>query len=132
MTSEYLFVYGTLRRGTETSMHHLLAQHSDFVGEATCQGRLYKIAYYPGLVPSDDPAHQVKGEVYALHEPASVLPALDAYEECGPGFSEPTEYVRERREVVLNTGRMLIAWVYLYKRPTEGLLEIASGDFRAT
>lgn len=129
MTPEYLFVYGTLRRGTETNMHQLLAQHSDFVGHATCQGRLYRIAHYPGAVPSDDPAQRVKGEVYALREPASLLPALDEYEECGPGAAEPAEYARVRQEVVLSDGRSLIAWVYLYRRPTAGLAEIVAGDF---
>ena len=132
MTQEYLFVYGTLRRSANSEMHQLLTRHADFVAEATCQGRLYKIDYYPGVVPSDDPAHRVKGEVYALHAPATVLPALDAYEECGPGFAEPTEYVREKQEVVLSTGRKLIAWVYVYKRSTQGIAAIDSGDFLAT
>lgn len=132
MTLEYLFVYGTLRQGTETNMHRLLAQHSDFVGDATFQGRLYKIDYYPGAVSSVDPAHRVKGEVYALREPATVLPALDAYEECGPGSAEPTEYVRALQEVVLGNGHALMAWVYVYQHPTAGLTEIVSGDFLRT
>lgn len=132
MTPEYLFVYGTLRRGAETNMHRLLAQHSDFVEDATYQGRLYKIGYYPGAVSSVDPAHRVKGEVYALRDPATVLPALDAYEECGPGSAEPTEYIRVLQEVVLDNDNRLMAWVYIYQYPTAGLTEIVSGDFLRT
>ena len=126
---DYLFVYGTLRRDTESEMYHLLARYAVFVGEATYQGRLYRIDDYPGIVPSDDPTRQVKGEVFSLHEPAKGLSALDQYEECGPGFTEPAEYVRVKQEVVLGTGQKLTAWVYIYNRPTEGLPVIASGDF---
>lgn len=129
MTQAYLFVYGTLRQGAEHGMHELLCRHADFAGAATCQGRLYRIDSYPGLVPSDDPAHRVKGEVYALRESSSLLTALDAYEECLPGSPEPTEYVRSKRAVVLEDGRTLMAWVYVYNRPVEGLREIVSGDF---
>ncbi|MBE0627081.1 MAG: hypothetical protein IH606_19965 [Burkholderiales bacterium] len=39
------------------------------------------------------------------------------------------EYVREEKEVVLNSGEMLIAWIYIYNRPTGALEEISSGDF---
>lgn len=132
MSQAYLFVYGTLRRGAETRMYRLLAQHSDFVGEASWKGRLYKVDYYPGAVPSDDPAHRVKGEVYVLREPASILAALDVYEDCGPGSAEPAEYVRSRQEVILGNGQRLTAWVYVYQRPTTGLTEIVSGDFLRT
>lgn len=132
MNQAHLFVYGTLRRGAETRMYRLLAQHSDFVGEAVWQGRLYKVDTYPGAVPSDDPVHRVRGEVYALREPAGILAALDVYEECGPGSAEPTEYVRAPQEVVVDDGRRLMAWVYVYQRPTTGLKEIVSGDFLNT
>jgi len=129
MNQEYLFVYGTLRRDIESEMYHLLARHADFIGDATYQGRLYRIDYYPGVIPSENPAHQVKGDVYLLREHERLLSRLDEYEECGPRFAEPTEYVRERQEVVLCIGRKLIAWVYVYNRSTKGLPEITSGDF---
>lgn len=129
MKLQHLFVYGTLRRDIGNRMYHLLARHGTFVGEGTYQGRLYRIDYYPGVVPSDDPNHQVKGEIYALPEPEFVLPQLDKYEECGPGFPEPTEYIREEKEVILNNGQKLIAWVYVYNHPIGDIEEITSGDF---
>lgn len=129
---EYLFVYGTLRRGTGSEMHRLLARHADLIGGASYQGQMYRLSYYPGAVPSDNPAHQVKGEVYSLQDVESVLPRLDEYEECGPGFAAPTEYARVRQKVALDDGRELEAWVYVYSRPTEGLPEITSGDFLST
>ncbi|MHC2399282.1 gamma-glutamylcyclotransferase (GGCT)/AIG2-like uncharacterized protein YtfP [Bradyrhizobium barranii subsp. barranii] len=40
MTSDRLFVYGTLMRGFDHPMARLLAGHADFLGDATCRGRL--------------------------------------------------------------------------------------------
>ena len=129
MPLQHLFVYGTLRRNAGNKMSSLLAEQGAFVGEAFCQGQLFRIDYYPGLVLSENPAHVVKGEVYALHDPAALLARLDEYEECGPGFSEPAEYVRKQRVVSLSDGCELLAWVYVYNRSTEGLTDIPSGDF---
>src|SRR6266478_4176578 len=91
MTSDHLFVYGTLMRGFDHPMSRLLSRSADFLGEARCRGRLYRlkhyrIKYYPGLVLSDDPADIVFGELYRLRAPEELLRALDAYESCGEGF----------------------------------------------
>lgn len=129
MNDEMLFVYGTLRRDTRSEMYRLLARYADFVAEGTFQGRLYKIDYYPGVVPSDDPNEQVHGEVYVVRQPEIVFPKLDQYEECGPGFPDPTEYVRRRETVRLQNGSACQAWVYVYNRPTNKLERIPSGDF---
>lgn len=83
MNEQFLFVYGTLRRDTNGQMYHLLARNADFVGEATFQGKLYKVDYYPGIVPSEDADDLVLGEVYRLRNPNYVLSHLDQYEECG-------------------------------------------------
>ena len=131
MTDDLLFVYGTLRRDTRSGMHRLLAQYASFLAGGTYQGRLYLVGNYPGVVPSPNPSAKVRGEVYALHRPEIILPKLDAYEECGPDFSEPTEYLRQRQAVVLANGSTCHAWVYLYNRPTDKLILISSGDFLA-
>lgn len=129
MADDLLFVYGTLRRDTESEMAHLLARYADVVGEGTYRGRLYQVDYYPGVVPSDDPADRVRGEVYSLRNPRIALPQLDRYEGCGPGFREPTEYVRRQEEIVLTGGTACTAWVYVYNRPVDGLVWIRPGDF---
>ena len=54
MISDRLFVYGTLMRGFDHPMAQLLSRSADFLGTATCRGRLYLIKHYPGLVLSDD------------------------------------------------------------------------------
>ena len=118
---EYIFVYGTLRRDTNSEMHHLLAKHAEFVDTAAFRGKLYKIDDYPGAVPSDDPNDIVHGEVYLLHQPDVVLPHLDYYEEFGPEFPEPNEYSRRKQTVLLKDGHIVTGWVYVYNHPTEGL-----------
>jgi gamma-glutamylcyclotransferase (GGCT)/AIG2-like uncharacterized protein YtfP len=129
MNDRFLFVYGTLRRDTDSEMHHFLARHADFVGDATYQGKLYVIGDYPGVVPSEDRSDFVQGEVYRLRDSDYVLSRLDRYEECGPGFSEPTEYIRKIQPVRLQSGETIPAWVYLYNRPTDNLERAAAGDF---
>jgi len=126
-----LFVYGTLRQGGANPMHDFLAREADFLGKATCQGRLYRIDFYPGAVDSADYNDVVHGEVYRLHRPPFALAELDRYEACGPGFANPTEYVRELRQVRLHNGHAIEAWVYIYNRPVEGLELIPGGDFFA-
>ncbi|MGZ5028245.1 MAG: gamma-glutamylcyclotransferase family protein [Methylobacter sp.] len=118
---EYLFVYGTLKRDSNSQMHRLLANYAEFVGEATYQGKLYRIDYYPGAVPSDDPDDVVRGEVYLFHQADIALPQLDRYEECGPDFPEPSEYKRLEQSVLLRDGRRVTAWIYIYNHCTEGL-----------
>jgi len=53
MTSDLLFVYGTLMRGFDHPMAQLLSRSADFIGEGRCQGRLYLVKHYPGLVLSE-------------------------------------------------------------------------------
>jgi gamma-glutamylcyclotransferase (GGCT)/AIG2-like uncharacterized protein YtfP len=129
MNSEYIFVYGTLRRDIKSEMYHLLARYAEFVDEATYQGKLYKIDYYPGVIPSNNHKDHVYGEVYKLLNPEIVLPRLDEYEECAPTFPEPTEYVRKKEKVTLKSGQIIWVWIYIYNRSTENFQRIASGDF---
>lgn len=126
---ERVFVYGTLRRGSGSAAHDWLARRAELVGQAWFRGRLYRIAHYPGLVASEDPGDRVVGEVYALNDPQTALAELDRYEECGPGFPAPAEYVRCQAEVTLAQGRTCTAWVYLYNRPVAESARIVSGDF---
>ena len=67
MSSDRLFVYGTLMRGFDHPMARLLAGHAEFLGEATCRGRLVLVKHYPGLLLSDAPADIVHGELFLDH-----------------------------------------------------------------
>jgi gamma-glutamylcyclotransferase (GGCT)/AIG2-like uncharacterized protein YtfP len=126
--SDHLFVYGTLMRGFDHPMAQLLSRSADFIGEARCQGRLYLIKHYPGLVVSDDPNDAVFGELYRLRTPKELLREFDMYEACGEGFAKPTEYIRQMLPVTLND-KTAEAWTYLYNWPVARLPRIASGRF---
>jgi len=129
MTSDRLFVYGTLMRGFDHPMAKLLSRAADFLGSATCRGRLHLIKHYPGLVLSDDPADVVHGELYRLRERDALLAEFDMYEACGAGFPEPTEYLRQMLAVTQDDGATTEAWTYIYNWPVTGLPQIASGKF---
>jgi gamma-glutamylcyclotransferase (GGCT)/AIG2-like uncharacterized protein YtfP len=132
MISDRLFVYGTLMRGFDHPMAQLLSRSADFIGEARCQGRLYLVKHYPGLVLSDDLTDLVFGELYRLRQPAELLREFDMYEACGEGFAEPTEYIRQMLSVrlaVTLADATAEAWTYLYNWPVTGLPRIASGRF---
>ena len=128
MTSNHLFVYGTLMRGFEHPMAQLLSRSADLIGEARCKGRLYLVTHYPALVLSGDPADVVFGELYRLRAPGELLREFDMYEACGEGFAEPTEYVRQMVPVTLEGGATE-AWTYVYNWPVAHLTRIASGRF---
>ncbi len=132
MISNRLFVYGTLMRGFDHPMAQLLSRSADFIGEARCQGRLYLVKHYPGLVLSGDSADVVFGELYRLRAPDELLREFDMYEACGEGFAEPTEYVRQMLPVTSEGRSVDEAWTYLYNWPVAHLPRIASGRFLET
>jgi gamma-glutamylcyclotransferase (GGCT)/AIG2-like uncharacterized protein YtfP len=131
MTSDHLFVYGTLMRGFDHPMAQLLSRAADFIGEARCSGRLYLVKHYPGLVLSDDASDVVFGELFRLHHAEEILREFDMYEACGEGFPQPTEYLRQMVEITLGNGEAREAWTYLYNWPVDRLPRIASGRFLA-
>ena len=129
MISDRLFVYGTLMRGFDHPMARLLAQHADFLGEASCRGRLVLVKHYPGLLLSDAPSDLVYGELFQLRAGDELLRELDMYEACGEGFPEPTEYLRRLIDVTLADGTAGKAWTYIYNWPVTDLPIIESGRF---
>jgi len=129
MTTDRLFVYGTLMRGFDHPMARLLSAHADFLGEAICRGRLVLVKHYPGLLLSDAPSDIVHGELFHLRAGDELLRELDMYEACGEGFPEPTEYLRRLIDVTLPDGTTEKAWTYIYHWPVTDLPRIESGRF---
>jgi gamma-glutamylcyclotransferase (GGCT)/AIG2-like uncharacterized protein YtfP len=129
MTSDLLFVYGTLMRDFDHPMAQLLSRTADFLGEARCQGRLYLVKHYPGLVLSEAPDDIVFGELYRLKQADVLLREFDMYEACGEGFAAPTEYLRQMLPVTSEDGTVTEAWTYIYNWPIANLPRIATGRF---
>lgn len=99
-----LFVYGTLKRGQQSPMAPFMQTHFDFVGRGSVAGRLWNLGRYPGLTEGEGLVH---GEV--LRARANVAwNTLDEY--------EGDEYRRVRNPVTLETGEVVVAWMYLYCR----------------
>jgi gamma-glutamylcyclotransferase (GGCT)/AIG2-like uncharacterized protein YtfP len=132
MTSDLLFVYGTLMRGYSHPMARLLSANAEFLGEASCRGRLYQVKHYPGLILSDEAGEVVFGELYRLRAVDDLLREFDMYEACGEGFPEPTQYRRAMLPVMLADGATAQAWTYIYNWPVAELSRIESGRFLMT
>ncbi len=126
-TAIYLFVYGTLRRTCSTGAHNTYLNGAQFISDAKIQARLFRVSYYPAIVLSTQD-EWVVGEVYRLTNDAQ-LQALDDYEECAVPARSGQEYRRELTQVTLSNSETLLAWVYIFNRPTDHLFHIQSGDF---
>jgi len=125
----YLFVYGTLRAAAGTEWSRFLTAASSYVGMGRTHGALFHLNGYPAMTACKDDDAWVTGEVCLLHDPPSALALLDAYEGCGPGDPLPHEYDRQVVSVLLDNGRYVEAWAYIYSLETLGKSRITSGDY---
>ena len=125
--NSYLFVYGTLLSSVGHPTGARLRREGTLIGEASIQGRLYRISQYPGLIEDPDLATRVAGEVYELNSPRASFKWLDAYEGIALGADPDNEYERVERQVLLASGDQIAAWVYLYRKPISGLQLIPEG-----
>lgn len=122
---DYIFVYGTLRRGERADLareqHHFSCS---FVGEDRINGNIYDLGPFPGakveprlLFDADLPT--VVGDLFVADD-ASIGLLLDHYE----GYP----YMYNRVETATEGGR--IAWVYVYCDPIPDTKLIPSGDWK--
>lgn len=132
--SPYLFVYGTLRRGYANEFAQALHAEAEWIGLGEIPGQLYllgnRVFIYPGADYDPASEHRITGEILLLNDNASLLEKLDEYEGMGPKFPEPQEY---RRLVVpvkmLDDGRTIDCWCYVFNHPPQDRPLIAGGDF---
>jgi gamma-glutamylcyclotransferase (GGCT)/AIG2-like uncharacterized protein YtfP len=129
VTSELIFVYGTLRKQISLNMHHLIAGHSEYFSNGTLRGTLYDVCGYPGAIESSDANDKVLGELYKMLDRKRVLALLDDYEECSERFPKPHEYSRKQLSIELLDGGSVVAWVYLYNHDVSKLQQIIPGDY---
>ena len=129
MATEFIFVYGTLRKQMASDMYHVMANHCEYFSEGVMQGALYEVCGYPGAIESSDVNDKVFGELYKILDRKLVLALLDEYEECSDSFSMPHEYSRKLLSVELTGGGSVVAWVYLYNHDVSNLRQIISGVY---
>lgn len=119
--SQFLFVYGTLRRNQGNPFAAQLERWGDWLGPALLRGRLYALAHYPGAVACPIASGSVHGEIFRLPPRDHLLRFLDRYE--GP------EYQRRQATVRLASGATLRAWYYAYIGPVTAAQRIPHGDY---
>ncbi len=114
-------------------MSRRLGREATSVGTATFAGRLYRVAWYPGLVDGYD-GDVVHGELHHLDDPARSFVWLDEFEGVRRGTSsvtEPDEYERVERTVHI-AGDSVVAWVYLFRGDVSAVQRVASGRWDPT
>jgi gamma-glutamylcyclotransferase (GGCT)/AIG2-like uncharacterized protein YtfP len=129
VATEFIFVYGTLRKQIASDTYHVLANHCDYFSDGTMQGALYEVCGYPGAIESNNANDKVFGEVYEMLDRKLVLDRLDEYEECSDKFPMPHEYCRKPLSIELICGDSVVAWVYLYNHDVSKLQQIISGNY---
>ena len=127
--NEFLFVYGTLLRQSQSPMSSMLSTKSRFVGNGYVNGKLYDIGEYPGAILTNKDNEKIQGEVFNLKNPAATLRELDFYEECSDKSPWPHEFKRIKATVTLDSGKRVTAWIYEFNLPTDSYSRIESGDY---
>lgn len=128
---DFLFVYGTLRKGSAHPMAERLALAGKYVGPAHVLGDLYDLGWHLGLVPSQATANRVLGDVFdILPDHATELwRVLDEYEGCAPDVPEPRLFKRDRLQAWTRDGVGFDAWAYVPVKPPVAARLIPGGDF---
>ncbi len=122
-----MFFYGTLMTGFDRRQRAGIDGSLTYVGRGEIQAALFDLGIYPAAVPA--PEGRVRGEVYALKDPAVVLKALDRIEGYSPDDPDHSLYTRSTVDLRLDDGRTARAWVYFYNAPLGRAPRIASGDY---
>jgi len=86
----YIFVYGTLKKGTR--QHNRLMKNAEFVGIGTTTTKYVMCNYGYPMIFEDKNGHIIKGEVYKI--PISDLYILDRYEGYPSLYKRKIEKIR--------------------------------------
>lgn len=121
---ELIFVYGTLRPGSDHEMAGYLASLATHVGGGFLQGSLFRVSWYPAYVQTGNDS--IRGDLFLVQD-EQLLGELDRYEGCSGRVSD--EYRRQRLLVGREGGGEVEAWVYVFQGETSGLEKIMSGNF---
>ena len=100
MNKHFVFIYGTLRRGSTGSMSTRFP-NSKFIAAAKVNGSLFDLGSYPGLLVNEANS-PVVGEVYEVDD--DLLNQLDEFEAS-------SNYVRQQVEISV-AGQKTSCWTY--------------------
>jgi gamma-glutamylcyclotransferase (GGCT)/AIG2-like uncharacterized protein YtfP len=127
--SSNLFVYGTLQTGLAPYEIAREVEKLKHVANATARGVLYDLGEYPGAILNESSEKTISGMVLQLPDDPRVLAQIDRYEGFDPGSPETSPFVRVLETVVLDSGRKLECWIYVYNRDPESAPLVHDGKF---
>ena len=124
--SDYLFVYGTLRREFENKMAAFVRQNADYFHDGEMEGELYDVGTYPAALYQENAETSIKGNIFKLiGDREKIFQVLDLYE----GVEEDL-YIRALRPVRFGEEQTeILCWVYLFNSSTYHLRLISHGDY---
>lgn len=122
---DYLFVYGSLRRGEASDLEagSRWGGGANFIGEDAINGKLYRVGWYPGVKTDpgmyDTNLDVVLGDVFQIND-AALITLLDGYE----GYP----HLFNRIETRSANGHTV--WVYTYNPTVKEEARVPSGDWK--
>lgn len=122
---DYLFVYGTLRKGYGLKLQDKVRDDLRYVGQGKVGASLYDLGRYPGAVRNNR-GDEVIGDVFLLEDSPRVLRILDQYEGIG---EKRSEFVRKKNRIRLRSGKSVSAWVYWYNLDPTDKVKIRQKDY---
>jgi gamma-glutamylcyclotransferase (GGCT)/AIG2-like uncharacterized protein YtfP len=125
--ADLVFFYGTLMTPFNRTARLHINDYLVFKGHGSISAALFDLGIYPAAVPASD--SRVRGEIYQMLQPATVLRALDELEGYRPTDPETSLYTRMLTPVTTDDGVHIDAWAYFYNAPLGRAERIESGDY---
>jgi len=125
---DHIFFYGTLMRMFPLRARAGIDDWLEYVGNGRVPGVLFDLGSYPGLVV--DSCSQVCGEVYRVIDPVKLFARVDPMEDYRAATPKEGQYVRQTMNSILEDGRVVIVWCYVYNQPLPSSGRIEGGDYR--
>lgn len=126
--SDYLFVYGTLRKNYDLKLKNKVINHLQYVGQAKVGASLYDLGRYPGAI-RDNKGQEVIGDLFLVTDPGKVLKILDKYEGISEQGAKDAEFVRKKTFVRMRSGQQKQAWIYWYNFDPKDKIKIRYKDY---
>ena len=111
LDTDFLFVYGALRRGIPLH-HHLRRLGAEFVATGEVKAELFDSGKFPGARKCTKPGRIVEGEVYRLRQAERASKVLDQVEGFSPQSAEKSLFQRATTEAALPNAERRVAWKY--------------------
>lgn len=125
---QYLFVYGTLRKGFQLPINKQIAENVEWIGQAEIKGTLFDIGEYPGAKKNDIGEKSfIIGDIFKILD-IKVLEILDEYEGLDPLKITESDYLR-KQETIDFDGKEIEVWIYWYNKSTDNKFRIRHNDY---